>query len=180
MDFRTCTWQNAIHVLDSAVFANNSEMSSSTSRTRTSKLVFTMKDVCHTLPGQINICKYYFNSRWTTALNNWVFMCLQIFKESVCIYTKGPFPTLWFESWNITIQHTTSDAWHLLPNVIQRGPPPARQRTAIWMAFRWRADGSPTLCAGWDVCHAVLRMQICAGSSEPLSHVISNKCPSTF
>ena len=29
MDFRTCTWQKAIHVLESAVFANNSEMSSS-------------------------------------------------------------------------------------------------------------------------------------------------------
>ena len=52
MDFHTCIRQKAIQVLDSAVFANNSEMSSSTSRTRTSKLVFTMKDVCHTLPGQ--------------------------------------------------------------------------------------------------------------------------------
>ena len=29
MDFRTCTSQKAIHVLESAVFANNSEMSSS-------------------------------------------------------------------------------------------------------------------------------------------------------
>ena len=30
------------------------------------------------------------------------------------------------------------------------GPPSVRQRNAIWMAFRWRADSGPILHAYWD------------------------------
>ena len=31
------------------------------------------------------------------------------------------------------------------------GPPSARQRNAIQMAFRWRADGGPHLNVYWDM-----------------------------
>ena len=31
------------------------------------------------------------------------------------------------------------------------GPPSVRQRNAIWMAFRWRADSGPVLQAYCDV-----------------------------
>ena len=34
------------------------------------------------------------------------------------------------------------------PNTTISGPSSARQRNAIWMAFRWRADDGPTLNAG--------------------------------
>ena len=34
------------------------------------------------------------------------------------------------------------------PNTTRRGPFSARQRNAIEMAFRWRADGGPILNAG--------------------------------
>ena len=34
------------------------------------------------------------------------------------------------------------------PNIIINGPPSARQRNAIHMASRWRADDGPTLNAG--------------------------------
>ena len=34
------------------------------------------------------------------------------------------------------------------PNITTSGPSSARQRNAIWMAFRWRADDSSTLNAG--------------------------------
>ena len=34
------------------------------------------------------------------------------------------------------------------PNAILSGPSSARQRNAISMAFRWRADDGPTLNAG--------------------------------
>ena len=33
------------------------------------------------------------------------------------------------------------------PNTIINGPSSARQRNAIYMAFRWRADGGPALNA---------------------------------
>ena len=35
------------------------------------------------------------------------------------------------------------------PNTAINGPSSARQRNAIEMAFRWRADDGPTLNAGW-------------------------------
>ena len=43
------------------------------------------------------------------------------------------------------------DVGHVFSSVCQRvmdpsGPPSARQ-----MVFRWRADGGPTLYAGWDI-----------------------------
>ena len=34
------------------------------------------------------------------------------------------------------------------PNTILSGPSSARQRNAIYMAFRWRANDGPTLNAG--------------------------------
>ena len=34
------------------------------------------------------------------------------------------------------------------PNTAINGPSTARQRNTIEMAFRWRADDGPTLCAG--------------------------------
>ena len=34
------------------------------------------------------------------------------------------------------------------PNTTINGPSSARQQNAIYMAFRWRADGGPTLNAG--------------------------------
>ena len=73
------------------------------------------------------------------------------------------------------------NSWSLLPILSKytskSGPPPARQRTAIWMAFRWRAAWGRHCvllgCVSRCVLNAVLRIHICAGSSEPLSHVIS-------
>ena len=38
------------------------------------------------------------------------------------------------------------------PSTTISGPSSARQRNAIYMAFRWRADDNPTLNAGWLHC----------------------------
>ena len=42
------------------------------------------------------------------------------------------------------------------PSKHLNGPPSAGQRNAIWMAFRWWADGGQILCAGWDKCVVTL------------------------
>ena len=62
------------------------------------------------------------------------------------------------------------------PNTTYSGPSSARQRNAIYMAFRWRADNGPTLNAGLilqGICTSIAKKPYSfvsfQGGPDPLS-----------
>ena len=69
--------------------------------------MFTMKDLGHTLPGHLLVHQnqtfansrcYYLKKTYKNHINHSVNKQPSKFAKYVCVYTKGPFPTVWPES----------------------------------------------------------------------------------
>ena len=92
---------------------------------------------------------------WNTLL---LYLPLGFYSRKQTISTIYPSPNRKKTTTTHAKKNTTNIEW-VPTGLSSRSPPPSRlpfflfcyaTSKTFWMAFRWRADGCPAMCAGWD------------------------------